>query len=171
MCIATGLSENRGASVQSLKKRNCSIGQTAIGRRGCANVRKGSLLHPINLGFLAPKPCKTTKFSIQLNVFPMSPVFVTAPFLERFLLKTANSEKFVFSCQTSSVVPEPPDSLVFGRKQAPDTCRALFRFLPGRKSGPVPEFRRTLFFAGFSAARQPAKDLARDATAHRGFGL
>ena len=37
----------------------------------------------------------------------MSPVFVTAPFLVQKALKTANSEKFVFSCQTASVAPEP----------------------------------------------------------------
>ena len=39
-------------------------------------------------------------------------------------LKTANSEKCVFSYQTSKVVPEPPNSLVFRRKPAPDVRRA-----------------------------------------------
>ena len=72
----------------------------------------------------SPSPCKTAKFSIQLNVFPMSPVFVTAPFLVQKALKTANSEKRVFSCQTSKVAPEPPSSLVFRRKPAPDVRRA-----------------------------------------------
>ena len=93
-------------------------------------------------------------------------------------LKTANSEKFVFSCQTSNVVPEPPNSLVFGRNQAPDVWRALdsvfspekqansSRFVAARfwveksaQSGPVPEFWGTSFFAGFSTARQPAEDV------------
>ena len=45
---------------------------------------------------MVPKPCKTAKFFNQLNVFPMSPVFVTTPFLVQKALKTANSEKFVF---------------------------------------------------------------------------
>ena len=50
---------------------------------------------------------------------------VTAPFLVQKVLKTANSEKFVFSCQTASGVPQPLDSLGFGRKQAPDATCAL----------------------------------------------
>ena len=54
----------------------------------------------------------------------MSPVFVTTPFLVQKALKTANSAKRVFSCQTSKVVPEPPSSLVFRRKPAPDVRRA-----------------------------------------------
>ena len=54
----------------------------------------------------------------------MSPVFVTTPFLVQKALKTANSEKCVFSCQTSKVVPEPPSSLVFRRKPAPGVRRA-----------------------------------------------
>ena len=54
----------------------------------------------------------------------MSPVFVATPFLVQKALKTANSEKCVFSCQTSKVVPEPPSSLVFRRKPAPRVCRA-----------------------------------------------
>ena len=54
----------------------------------------------------------------------MSPVFVTTPFLVQKALKTANSEKCVFSCQTSKVVPEPPSSLVFCRKPAPGVCSA-----------------------------------------------
>ena len=54
----------------------------------------------------------------------MSPVFVTTPFLVQKALKTVNSEKCVFSCQTSKVAPEPPSSLVFRRKPAPDVRRA-----------------------------------------------
>ena len=72
-----------------------------------------------------PKTLQNSKFFNQLNVFPMSPVFVTTPFLVQKALKTANSEKFVFSCQTSKVVPEPPSSLVFRRKPGSE-----FRFLP-----------------------------------------
>ena len=59
-------------------------------------VRTGCLYHPNSFGFLVPKPCKTAKFFNPLNVFPMSPVFVTTPFLEQKALKTANSEKCVF---------------------------------------------------------------------------
>ena len=55
--------------------------------------------------------------------------FVTAPFLVQKVLKMANSEKFVFSCQTASGMPEPLVSLVFGRKQAPDAHFALRRFV------------------------------------------
>ena len=51
------------------------------------------------------KPCKTAKFFNPLNVFPMSPVNVTTPFLVRKALKTANSEKCVFSCPASKVRP------------------------------------------------------------------
>ena len=71
-----------------------------------------------------PKTLQNSKFFNQLNVFPMSPVFVTTPFLVQKALKTANSEKFVFLCQTSKVVPEPPSSLVFRRKPASRVCRA-----------------------------------------------
>ena len=52
-------------------------------------------------GFFGPKTFKTAKFFIQLNVFPMS---LTAPFLAQKALETANSEKFVFSCQTAASV-------------------------------------------------------------------
>ena len=87
-------------------------------------VRKEGLYHPINFRIWFPKPCKTAKFFNPLNVFPMSPVFVTTPFLVQKALKTANSEKRVFSCQTSKVVPEPPSLLVSRRKPAPRVCRA-----------------------------------------------
>ena len=110
-------------------------------------------------------------------------------------LKTANSEKFVFSCQTSNVVPGPPTSLVFGRNRAPDVRRALDSvFCPDKHANSSPlslsPFASALSplafgskkrakaaqfpssgVAGFSAARQPAEDLARSATARRGFGL
>ena len=52
-----------------------------------------------------PKTLQNSKFFNQLNVFPMSPVFVTTPFLVQKALKTANSEKFVFLCQTSKWCP------------------------------------------------------------------
>ena len=155
-------------------------------------VRNVCLYQPINFRFLVPKPCKTAKFSIQLNVFPMSPVFVTTQFLVQKALKTVNSEKFVFSCQTSKVVPEPPSSLVFRRKPAPDVCGAPIPFsapkslrIPARRARHrlSPLCHRSLFgcksaqnraqfpssgVAGFSAARQPAKDQARSPTVRRG---
>ena len=69
----------------------------------------------------------------------MSPVFVTAPFLVQKVLKTANSEKFVFSCQTASGVPQPLDSLGFGRKQAPDAHFALDSvFCPEKQASFIP---------------------------------
>ena len=43
-----------------------------------------------------PKTLQNSKFFNPLNVFPMSPVFVTTPFLVQKALKTANSEKCVF---------------------------------------------------------------------------
>ena len=78
----------------------------------------------INFPIWVPKPCKTAKFFNQLNVFAMSPVFVTAPFLVQKALKTANSAKCVFSCPASKVVPGPPNSLVFLRKLAAGVRRA-----------------------------------------------
>ena len=60
---------------------------------------------------------KTAKFFNPLNVFPMSPVNVTTPFLVRKALKTANSEKCVFLCPASKVQPGPPNSLVFRRSR------------------------------------------------------
>ena len=53
--------------------------------------------------------------------------FVTAPFLVQKALKTANSEKFVFSCQTVSGMPEPLVSLCSG-----------FRFRPGKQANSIP---------------------------------
>ena len=86
-------------------------------------------------------------------------------------------------------MPEPPNSLVFGRNRPPDARCALDSvFCPEkqashgfrvevRKSGPAPKFRRTSFFAGFSAARsqprtwlgtrQPAEVSACDTSARR----
>ena len=87
-------------------------------------VRNVCLYHPNSFGFLVPKPCKTAKFFNPLNVFSMSPVFVTTPFLVQKALKTANSEKCVFSCPASKVLPGPPNSLVFLRKPAPGVCSA-----------------------------------------------
>ena len=59
-----------------------------------AVVRNVSLYYPNWFGFLVAKPCKTAKFFNPLNVFPMSPVNVTAPFLVQKALKTENSEKW-----------------------------------------------------------------------------
>ena len=130
-----------------------------------------------------PKTLQNSKFFNQLNVFPMSPVFVTTPFLVQKALKTANSEKFVFSCQTSKVVPEPPSSLVFRRKPASRVCRAPNSvFCPEKpanssplnpsplvtalsplafwvqkctKPGPVPELLLCRVFRGPTARRGP----------------
>ena len=90
--------------------------------------------------------------------------------------KRPTPEKFVFSCQTSNVAPEPPNSLVFGRNRAPDVRRALDSvFCPKKQanSSPLslsplafgPQKRPSSGVAGFSAARQPAEDLARSAAA------
>ena len=79
-------------------------------------VRKGCLYYPINFRIWVAKPCKTAKFFNPLNVFPMSPVNVTAPFLVQKALKTANSEKCVFLCPASKVQPGPPNLLVFRRQ-------------------------------------------------------
>ena len=139
--------------------------------------------YPINFRIWVPKPCKTAKFSNQLNVFPMSPVFVTTPFVVQKALKTANFEKCVFSCQTSKVVPEPPSSLVFRRKPAPGVRRAPNSvFCPEKpanssplnssplvtassplafwaqkcaKPGPVPELLLRRVFRGPTARRGP----------------
>ena len=86
--------------------------------------RQTCLVNPNSFGFLVPKPCKTAKFFNPLNVFPMSPVFVTTPFLVQKALKTANSEKCVFSCPASTVQPGPPNSLVFRRKPVPGVRHA-----------------------------------------------
>ena len=101
-------------------------------------VRNVCLYYPINFRIWVPKPCKTAKFSNQLNVFPMSPVFVTTPFLVQKALKTANFEKCVFSCQTSKVVPEPPSSLVFRRKPAPGVRAPNSVFCPEKPANSSP---------------------------------
>ena len=67
----------------------------SITPRVWSNKEKGKN-QPNSFGFLVAKPCKTAKFFNPLNVFPMSPVNVTAPFLVQKALKTANSEKCVF---------------------------------------------------------------------------
>ena len=129
-------------------------------------VRNVCLYYPINF-----------KFSNQLNVFPMSPVFVTTPFLVQKALKTANFEKCVFSCQTSKVVPEPPSSLVFRRKPAPGVRRAPANSSPLNSSplvtalsplafwvqkcakpGPVPELLLRRVFRGPTARRGPGSE-------------
>ena len=83
---------------RSLKSWSAATEFSACGWRGSVRsvVRKEGLYHPNSFGFSVPKPCKTAKFFNPLNVFPMSPVFVTTPFLVQKALKTANSEKCVF---------------------------------------------------------------------------
>ena len=82
-------------------------------------------------------------------------------------LKTANSEKFVFSCQTSNVLPEPPNSLVFG----PDARCALDSvFCPEKQANSIP-----LSLSPFATALSPlafglkncAKAAACDTSARR----
>ena len=134
------------------------------------------------IGFLVSKPCKTAKIFNQLYVFPMSPALVTAPFLVQKALKTVNSEKFVFSCQTSKVAPKPPSSLVFRQKPASGVRRSEIRFLPRKacefqlaelvavvtalsplafwvqkcaKPGPVPELLLCRVLRGLTARRGP----------------
>ena len=134
-------------------------------------VRKDSLYYPNHFGFLVPKPCKTAKFFNLLNVFPMSPVFVTAPFLVQKALKSANSEKFVFSCQTSKVVPEPPSSLVFRRKPAPDVRAPNSVFCPEKPANSSPPSSSPLVTALSPLAfwvRQPAELVTTDVTAPSG---
>ena len=139
-------------------------------------VRKEGLYHPINFRIWFPKPCKTAKFFNPLNVFPM--VFVTTPFLVQKALKTANSEKCVFSCQTSKVVPEPPSSLVFRRKPAPHVCRAPNSvFCPEKlanssplNSSPLVTALSPLAFWVQKCAKLLLRRVSRGPTARRGPG-
>ena len=132
-------------------------------------VRNVCLYYPINFRIWVPKPCKTAKFSNQLNVFPMSPVFVTTPFLVQKALKTANSEKCVFSCQTSKVVPEPPSSLVFCRKPAPRVCCGSRAPSPQGFSRPdSPPRTRLNVRQPAKVVRQPAELVTTDVTAPSG---
>ena len=70
----------------------------------------------------------------------MSPLH-PAPFLVQKALKTVESEESVFPCRTASGMPEPPNSLVFGGKRAPDDHFAQFsafgpekRRIPARRA-------------------------------------
>ena len=67
-----------------------------VWRKAARVVRNVCLYYPNSFGFLVAKPCKTAKFFNPLNVFPMSPVFVTTPFLVQKAQKTANSESAFF---------------------------------------------------------------------------
>ena len=128
-----------------------NVSQTCPSSNKTASLRLRHLTHFCSWGllvFLVPKPCKTAKFFNQLNVFPMSPVFVTAPFLVQKALKTANSEKCVFSCPASKVVPGPPNSLVFLRKPAPGAPKSVFWPEKPANSSPLsssPLCHRSLF--------------------------
>ena len=55
------------------------------------------------------------------SLSPLTSPLRPAPFLVQKALKTVESEEFVFPCRTASGTPEPQVSLVFGRKQAPDS--------------------------------------------------
>ena len=91
---------NRRINSETVKPLICARGASQRPLRrgfgGAGVVRKECLYPPINFRIWVSKPCKTAKFFNPLNVFPMSPVFVTTPFLEQKALKTANSEKCVF---------------------------------------------------------------------------
>ena len=63
-------------------------------RQNAALVNEPKLCHHGSFGFLVAKPCKTAKFFNPLNVFPMSPVFVTTP----FLVQKAPKSAFFVSC-------------------------------------------------------------------------
>ena len=129
--------------------------------------------------------CKTAKFSIQSDVTG----FVTAPFLMQKALKTATPKSSFFV--SDGKLPEPPDSLVFRRNQAPvgfqpgkagkvhsaKLVTVCHRFVTALfwAENPVPDFQRTSFFAGCSedlpcnatAAEVLACDTAACQTCHR----
>ena len=120
---------------------------------------------------------RTSALHNQLNSSPaMSPLRHRSVFGAKSA-QNSQLRKVRFSCQTSNVVPEPSNSLVFGRKRAPDARCALdsagkfhpaelvtvrHRFVAARfwvekvrKSGPVPERR---VFRGTTASRGPASE-------------
>ena len=82
--------------------------------------------------------------------------------------------KVRFFVSTSSVVPEPPNSLVFGRNRAPANsiplaCHRSPRFVTARfgpKSAQAAQFASS--GVAVFRARQPAENLARSAAARRG---
>ena len=135
-----------------------------------------------------------TQPNLQPAELVTSDVTASSPlrFLVQKALKTANSEKCVFSCPASNVLSGPPSSLVFRRKPAPGVRRAPnSAFCPEKpanssplnssplvtalsplafwvqkcaKPGPVPELLLRRVFCG----RQPAEDQAQCPTARRG---
>ena len=136
---------------------------------------------PILFRFLVPKPCKTAKFSNQLNVFPMSPVFVTTPFLvptPKSAFFRVRRRKWCPSLQVRSFSAEnrlqtSPNSVFCPEKPANSsplnssplvTALSPLAFWVQKCAKPFP----SSFFAGFFAVRQPAEDQARSPTARRG---
>ena len=99
-------------------------------------------MHPINFRFWVEKPCKTAKFSILLNVFPMSPVDVTAPFWVEKVLKTANfpnSRKACFSCQTAKRGASASRFARFRPKTGSTrTLLLISAFCPGKLASSIP---------------------------------
>ena len=174
-----GLRPSRGTSTTLIRK-----GPTTV-------VRNIGFSHPlvwISLGFLVQKPCKTAEFSILLNPLrfwckkcskrptPKSSflrvrrqVGCLSLYIRSFSVKNRLQTLTVlltsFPARKSRQIP----SRRACHRLSPLRHRSpLFWAEKVRKSGQVPEFQRTSFFAGFSVARQPAEDLARDATACRG---
>ena len=151
-------------------------------------VRNIGLYYPINFRIWVRKPCKTAKFFNLLNVFPMSPFNVTAPFWEQKALKTAKSEKCVFSCPASKVRPGlqiRPFSCenllqVFAVLRNPCSAsknlriparrarhRRCHRSLTRQPAEARPQSQPVSDAPARRGARQPAEAFPRDATARR----
>ena len=114
---------------------------------------------------------KTRQNCILFNQLNSSPAMSPLRHRSVFGAKSAPNgqlRKFVFSCQTLSVVPEPPDSLVFGRKQAPDACCALP--IPSRRachrSSPL---RHRSLLGRKSAQKRPSSRVLEDFVLRRVF--
>ena len=78
-----------------------------------SRVSKDFVLRRVFRGTTASRgPCSERGSPARFRLVTRQPAelvtaFVTAPFFVQKALKTANSEKFVFSCQTASGMPEP----------------------------------------------------------------
>ena len=94
-----------------------------------------------------------------------------APFLLQKALKTVESEESVFPCRAASEMPEPPNSLVFGRKRAPDNHFAQFSaFGPEKAANSSPPSMSPLVTA-LSPLRHRAEKCAKAPQFPRGLGL
>ena len=111
---------------------------------------EGHLSQRLSQGFSRPDSPPRTRLGVrQLPRWSVSPPSLSplmsplhpAPFLVQKALKTVESEESVFPCRTASGMPEPPNSLVFGGKRAPDDHFAQFsafgpekRRIPARRA-------------------------------------